>query len=97
MYQQFLPELEERFLRYVQIYTASEENSPTAPSTPRQVELLNLLVDELPSNVAPAWSYDGTQIVYLSSRRADEDTGPWQLWVMNADGSGQTRLTNHGE
>lgn len=50
------------------------------------------LVDELPSNVAPAWSYDGTQIVYLSSRRADEDTGPWQLWVMNADGSGKRPL-----
>ncbi len=47
MYQQFLPELEERFLRYVQIHTASEENSPTAPSTPRQFELLNLLVEEL--------------------------------------------------
>ena len=49
MYQQFLPELEERFLRYVQIHTASQENSPTAPSTPRQFELLNLLVDELRS------------------------------------------------
>ena len=49
MYQQFLPELEERFLRYVQIHTASQENSPTAPSTPRQFALLNLLVDELRS------------------------------------------------
>ena len=50
------------------------------------------LVDELPSNVAPAWSFDGTQIVYLSSRRADEDEGPWRLWVMNADGSGKRVL-----
>ncbi len=50
------------------------------------------LVDELPSNVSPAWSFDGTQIVYLSSRRADEDEGPWRLWVMNADGSGKRVL-----
>ncbi|MGL4648688.1 MAG: hypothetical protein ACRC1H_04720, partial [Caldilineaceae bacterium] len=50
------------------------------------------LVEQLPSNVAPAWSYDGQQIVYLSSRRDDEDTGPWRLWVMNADGSGKRPL-----
>lgn len=50
------------------------------------------LVDQLPSNVAPAWSYDGTHIVYLSSRTDDEEHGPWRLWVMNADGSGKRRL-----
>jgi tripeptide aminopeptidase len=42
-----LPELEDRFLRYVRIHTASEEQSPTSPSTPRQFELLSLLADEL--------------------------------------------------
>lgn len=47
MHHHFLPELEERFLRYVRIHTASEENSPTSPSTPRQFELLSLLADEL--------------------------------------------------
>jgi Tol biopolymer transport system component/uncharacterized protein YraI len=50
------------------------------------------LVDELPSNVAPAWSFDGEKIVYLSSRDDTEDTGPWRLWVMNADGSGKQRI-----
>lgn len=50
------------------------------------------LVDQLPSNVAPAWSPDGSMIVYLSSRRNDEDTGAWRLWVMNADGSGKRSL-----
>jgi len=50
------------------------------------------LVDEMPKNVAPAWSYDGTQIVYLSSRDEDEAHGPWRLWVMNADGSGKRLL-----
>ncbi len=50
------------------------------------------LVDQLPANVAPAWSYDGTQVVYLSNRRDDEDAGPWRLWVMNADGSNKRLL-----
>lgn len=39
--------LEERLLRYVQIDTASDESSPTSPSTAKQFDLLNLLVDEL--------------------------------------------------
>lgn len=50
------------------------------------------LVDQLPSNVAPAWSYDGQNIVYLSSRMDDEEHGPWRLWVMNPDGSGKRPL-----
>ncbi len=45
------------------------------------------LVDALPSNVAPAYSPDGEQIVYLSNRGGDNSAGAWQLWVMDADGS----------
>lgn len=50
------------------------------------------LVDQLPSNVAPAFSPDGQQIAFLSNRRDDNDAGPWRLWVMNADGSNQRPL-----
>ena len=50
------------------------------------------LVDELPSNVAPMWSPDGTQIAFLSNRGDDHEAGPWQLWIMNADGSDQRPL-----
>jgi uncharacterized protein YraI len=39
------------------------------------------------NNVAPVWSPDGTQIVFLTDR-----TGQWELWVMNANGSDQRPL-----
>lgn len=50
------------------------------------------LVDELPNNVAPAWSPDGRQLVFLSNRDANNSAGAWRLWVMNADGSNQQPL-----
>ena len=39
--------IKERFLRYVQIETTSNENSETCPSTPGQLTLGRLLVDEM--------------------------------------------------
>ena len=39
------------------------------------------------NNAAPSWSPDGSQIAFLTDR-----TGVWEIWVMNADGSGQTPM-----
>jgi dipeptidyl aminopeptidase/acylaminoacyl peptidase len=50
------------------------------------------LVEDLPSNVAPAWSPDGQWIVFLSNRDDENDSGPWRLWVMTADGGNQRPL-----
>jgi tripeptide aminopeptidase len=44
---QYLPELEERIVRYVQIDTMADESSPTSPSTAKQYDLINLLAEEL--------------------------------------------------
>jgi hypothetical protein len=41
---------------------------------------------------APAWSPDGTRIAYESSLG-----NRYHVWVMNADGSGQTQLTSSGD
>src|SRR5204863_8051511 len=40
---------------------------------------------------APSWSSDGKRIVYEST-----ESGSFQIWVMNADGTGHTQLT-HGK
>lgn len=50
------------------------------------------LVEQLPSNVSPAWSPDGQFIVYLSNREENNSAGRWRIWVMNADGSNQHPL-----
>lgn len=39
-------EAKERFLRYVTVYTTSDENSESDPSTPRQMDLLRMLAQE---------------------------------------------------
>jgi dipeptidyl aminopeptidase/acylaminoacyl peptidase len=43
------------------------------------------------NNVAPAWSPDGSQLVFLSDR-----TGGWEVWVMDANGSNQHPLLPAG-
>lgn len=43
-------------------------------------------------NGSPKWSPDGTRIVFVSDRR-----GPYEVWVMAADGSGQRPLTSVGQ
>ena len=50
------------------------------------------LVENLPSNVAPAWSPDGQWIVFLSNRDDENDAGVWRIWVMTADGGNQHPL-----
>src|SRR6195256_5647235 len=49
----------ERFMRYVQIDTQSDEDSETYPSTAKQLDLLRLLVDELKAAGLPDVAIDG--------------------------------------
>jgi Tol biopolymer transport system component len=71
-----------------EIFTVNADGSGLAALT----RPVTTLVDELPSNVAPAWSPDGQWIVYLSNRDDSNSAGDWRVWVMRADGSDQRPL-----
>ena len=50
------------------------------------------LTDSPEKDAYPVWSPDGSQIAWLSS-----DGGSWQIFVMNADGTGKRQLTDSGQ
>jgi hypothetical protein len=52
--------------------------------------LTNLTNSSSGDDKYPSWSPDGTKIVFDTDRHGDD-----QIYVMNADGSNQTRLTNN--
>lgn len=49
----------------------------------------NPLTSDSANDLRPAWSADGRQIAFFSSR-----TGNYDIWVMNADGANQHQLTD---
>jgi len=48
-------------------------------------------------DAAPAWSPDGSKIAFSRTYEIHQHDGKWdyEIYVMNADGTGQTRLTNN--
>jgi hypothetical protein len=54
-----------------------------------------LTFTESAGEASTSWSPDGTKIAFASNRD-DREAGSWnwEIYVMNADGTGQTRLTN---
>ncbi|MDH3676003.1 MAG: hypothetical protein OES12_10960, partial [Anaerolineae bacterium] len=46
-----------------------------------------ILADPQYNSAAPAWAPDGAHLAFLTDR-----TGSWEIWVMEADGSGQRPL-----
>ena len=71
-----------------EIFTVNPDGSGVTPLTRPKTAL----VHELPSNVAPAWSPDGSAIVFLSNRTDSGEAGDWRLWVMDGDGGNQRPL-----
>jgi Tol biopolymer transport system component len=54
-----------------------------------------LTSDSLPKDQVPDWSPDGSEIAYLADTTGAPDSGGYgDVWVMNADGSGQHPITS---
>ncbi|NJN83135.1 MAG: hypothetical protein HC802_13180 [Caldilineaceae bacterium] len=51
-----------------------------------------LLNDHSTGHIDPAWSPDGTQIVFASTR-----SGTSEIWVVNVDGSNLRQISDTGE
>ena len=63
-------------------------------------EVINLTNTANSSDGFPSWSPDGTQILFHSDRASEQpgfDSGAFELYVMNRDGSDVRRLTNNDE
>jgi Tol biopolymer transport system component len=54
-------------------------------------ELTRLTTNQWEWDKHPSWSPDGSQIVFWSNR----ETQRKQIWIMNADGSGQRNVSNN--
>jgi len=75
----------------------------TAIRSNKEVYLMNAdgsaalrLTNTLENDDSPAWSSDGTKIVFRSERERDCCDPSAQIWVMNADGTNQLNLSNNG-
>ncbi len=80
--------------------TAGTDNIWVMNADGSSPEALTHLTKSLAQHFSPQWSLDGTKISFDSGRSldptADDTNGPTgvrNVWVMNADGSGQTALT----
>jgi dipeptidyl aminopeptidase/acylaminoacyl peptidase len=54
----------------------------------------SLRAQYLEEDRAPAWSPDGSKIVFMSQAQIPSCCGPWQIWAVNRDGSGASNLTS---
>lgn len=67
------------------------ENADIYLIDPKSGDMVKRLTDHWAIDTSPTWNKDCTQIAFVSSRSG----GP-QIYLMNADGSGQRRLTYQG-
>jgi uncharacterized protein YgiM (DUF1202 family) len=74
----------------VHVMNADGSNEVRLTQTPSSVIIAQEMQGQTPkvwNNAAPAWSPDGSQIAFITDRN-----GPYEIWVMNADGTNQHPL-----
>jgi len=78
----------------VHVLNADGTGAVRLTQTSDMVLVQQLLQGQTPhswNNAAPTWSPDGSRIAFLTDRN-----GPWEIWIMNADGSNQHPLFPNG-
>lgn len=70
-------DLKERFLKYISVYTTSDESSHTCPSTDRQLDLARILADELESfGISDVSLEDGYVYAHIPASEEFSDFAP---------------------
>ena len=64
--------------------------TPRPTATPQPYDGATAITNNSYRDHSPAWSPDGRRIAFVSNRDGD-----WEIYVMNADGSGVTQLTHN--
>ena len=81
----FAAEVTERLIRYAEIDSQSDANSPTAPSTDRQFAVLNLLVKELTALGAADVRLTDYGVVLATIPATTDRKAPVMGWLAHVD------------
>lgn len=89
-----MPELLDRFLKYVQIDTQADEHSESSPSTAKQLELSRLLADECKQMGLKDVTLSPQGVVMATVPQTVTHHAPTIAWVAHVDTSPETSGTN---
>ena len=89
-----MPDLLDRFLKYVQIDTQADEHSDASPSTAKQLELSRLLADECKQLGLKDVSLSKQGVVLATIPQTVTHHAPTIAWVAHVDTSPETSGTN---
>lgn len=89
-----MPELLDRFLKYVQIDTQADEHSESSPSTAKQLDLSRLLADECKQMGLKDVTLSPQGVVMATVPQTVTHHAPTIAWVAHVDTSPETSGTN---
>ncbi|TXT27870.1 MAG: tripeptide aminopeptidase, partial [Planctomycetota bacterium] len=89
-----MPDLLDRFLKYVQIDTQADEHSESSPSTAKQLELSRLLADECKQMGLKDVTLSPQGVVMATIPQTVTHHAPTIAWVAHVDTSPETSGTN---
>ena len=89
-----MPELLDRFLKYVQIDTQADEHSESSPSTAKQLDLSRLLAEECKQLGLKDVSLSKQGVVLATIPQTVTHHSPTIAWVAHVDTSPETSGTN---